>query len=261
MLFKIRCSAIGQIMTNAKGSITELQLKEIDELSAKDRLTEKQKEKLDKLRYKRNNPELSDTTKTFLDTWIKEQLYSRRKEFSNKYTEKGNIMEDDSIDLVADHYNYNMLIKNEKYYENDVMTGTPDVIINSEKLVIDVKNSWDCFTFPLFENEIPTKAYYWQLQGYMALLGFDKASLIYTLTDTPEHLIAKESYWYCQNNGIDNEHEVLSDFTNKMTYSNLQDELRIKRFDIERNNEDINKIEIRVNECRNYINEIIKTLM
>jgi len=221
MKFKIRCSAIGQIMTNAKSK----------------------------------NETLSKTTISYLDNWIKEQLYHRKKEFTSKYTDKGLIMEDNSIDLISEHYGYDLLIKNEKQYENEFLKGTPDVIINSQKLVIDVKNSWDCFTFPLMENEIPTKGYYWQLQGYMALLGFDKASLIYTLTDTPVHLIEKEAAYYSKDNGLDI-NDVIEEFVEKMTYSHLPDKLRIKRFDIARNNEDIKKIEKRVQECNEYINNL-----
>jgi hypothetical protein len=30
---------------------------------------------------------------------------------------------------------------------------------------LDVKSSWDATTFPFFDTEIPTKDYYYQLQG------------------------------------------------------------------------------------------------
>jgi hypothetical protein len=38
------------------------------------------------------------------------------------------------------------------------MTGTPDVIL--EDKIIDIKNSVDCFTFPLNEKELKNKAYW-----------------------------------------------------------------------------------------------------
>jgi len=110
---------------------------------------------------------LGKTGESYLQQWTKEQLYGRRKFMTNKYVEKGLIMEDASLDYIAEHLGYGMLVKNEDYFENEYFTGTPDVILNNH--LIDVKNSYDCFTFPLFFNGVPNKDYYWQAQVYMAL--------------------------------------------------------------------------------------------
>ena len=169
--FKIRCSAIGQIMGQPRAKAAK------------------------------EAGELSQTAKTYCETWIKEQLYSRRKEFTNKFVEKGLIIEDNSIDYIADQLGLGMLLKNEQHFSNDFMTGTPDVVLPD--VVFDAKNSWDCFTFPLFDTEIPNKDYYWQGQGYMELCKKSHFKLIYTLMDTPMHLIEKEAYWYAKNNGLD----------------------------------------------------------
>ena len=103
-----------------------------------------------------------------------------------------------------------------------------------QDLVIDVKNSWDHWTFPLFEDSVPTKDYYWQLQGYMALTGNKSAKLIYTLMDTPIDLL---NQWT----------DVLYE------YGDINSKYRIKVFNIERNDEDIEKIYARVDEIRDYI--------
>lgn len=192
--FKIRCSAIGSIMTNA-----------------------------------RTKGQLSKTTLSYVDEWLKEQIYGRRKDIINKYLSKGNIVEDESIDFLASVKDYGFLMKNEEHFENDFLTGTPDVITKDE--VIDLKNSWDCFTFPLFAKELPNKDYYWQLQGYMALTGLSKAKLVYTLMNTPEEL------------GSDN-------------YDNIDVKYRIKTFEIERDEEAIESIYKRVTEIRDYINKL-----
>ena len=73
---------------------------------------------------------LGKTGETYCKSWLKEQLYNRKVEFSSKYTEKGNICEDNSLDFVADYLGYGMLIKNEEYKENDYMTGTADIVLN-----------------------------------------------------------------------------------------------------------------------------------
>ena len=210
--FKIRCSAIGKIMTNAR-SKTET---------------------------------LSKTTISYLEEWTKEQIYSRRKEIFSKYLDKGNAVEVDSLDFIKTHLNYKQLEKNEESFENDFLTGTPDAILDDH--IIDVKNSWDCFSFPLFFNSIPNKDYYYQAQGYMELTGIDRYKLIYTLMDTPEDLIQRE---YFGDQSTD-----LVEFASKYKYSDIEPQYRIKVFDIYRNDEDIENIYNRVDECRQYINSL-----
>ena len=196
---------------------------------------------------------LSEGAKTYCEDWLKEQLYKRRKEFTSKYTDKGNVMEDNSLDFIAERLKYGILIKNEKRYENDFMTGTPDVVL--ENVLIDVKNSWDCFTFPRFAKEIPNKDYYWQAQSYMELTGVDKYKLIYVLSDTPKHLIEREAFFYAKNNGYEElSSEMYDEFEKKMTYGDIDNKDKIKVFDIDRNDEDIDFIMEQVVKCRNFIN-------
>lgn len=221
--FKIRASACGQIMTND-----------------------------------RSGKQMGKTAQTYCETWLKEQLYNRRKEFSNKYTQKGLIVEDNSLDFIADQLGFGMLIKNEQYFENEFMTGTPDVILKD--LVIDAKNSWNFDTFPLFETEID-KGYFYQAQVYMELTGRDKFKLIYVLSDTPEHLIVSEVRRYVYQNGIDEiDTEIYESFKEKMTYSDVPDKLKIKVYDIEKDETVIEAIKQRVIECRKYIDTLKNVL-
>ena len=197
---------------------------------------------------------LGQTGLSFIDTWAKEQLYNRKKEFTSKYTMKGNINEDESIDFVSDFLNLGFIVKNEKHFENDYLTGTPDVILPN--LLIDVKNSWDCFTFPFFANKIPNDDYFYQAQGYMELTGINKFKLIYTLTDTPFYLIEHEFKRYCYTNGYELEDtDLLEKFVEKMTYKDIPIEKKIKIFDIEKDTNCINLIKSRVEECQQIINE------
>jgi hypothetical protein len=221
--FKIRASALGQIMTND-----------------------------------RSGKGMGKTAETYCETWLKEQLYGKKKEIQSKYFDKGVIMEDNSIDFIADQLGYGLLLKNEENFENDYMTGTPDVILND--WVIDVKNSWDCFTFPIFENEIPNKDYWYQLQAYMILTGREKAKLIYVLSDTPVNLIEKDAYFYAKNNGMDYDKELLEKFADKMTYTNVPDNLKLKVFDIPKDTEIESKIIERVKQCQEYINNLLNQI-
>ena len=224
--FKIRCSKIGSIMSEPK--------------SKKDK----------------EAGILSKTSQSYCQEWIKEQIYFRKKEFTSKYTDKGNIMEYNSIDFVADYLGFGMLLKNEILFDNDIMTGTPDVI--TKDLIIDVKNSWDCFTFPFFAKIIPDISYYYQLQGYMNLTRKNKAKLIYILSNTPDHLIDREAYYWAKNNGYEEvDNDIIEMFYNKMTYDKIDNKYKIKVFDIERNQDVINKINSQVKKCQDYIDSLI----
>lgn len=202
---------------------------------------------------------LGKTGQTYCETWLKEQLYNRKKTFSSKYTDKGNIMEDASLDFIAEQLGYGMLIKNKKQKENDYITGTPDVVLND--LIIDVKNSWDPFSFPLFDIDVPNNAYYWQAQCYMELFNIDNYKLIYVISDTPINLIEKEAYYWCKDNGYDElDLDIYKQFIRKMTYQDVDSKLKLKLFDIKRNPKDIEKVIERVWECRNYISKLLKTI-
>lgn len=198
---------------------------------------------------------LGKTGQTFLKEKIIQHIFNRKKEFSNKYTQKGNIVENGSIEFADKYLKLGGIEKNEEEFFNESMIGTPDVI--TEELIIDIKSSWDCFTFPFFNTEIPSKDYYWQAQTYMELLGHDNYKLIYVLMDTPTHLIERESYYWCKENGVEDlEGQVFKQFQDKFTYSDIKPKNRLKVFNIKRNKEDIKKIYSRVEECREYISKL-----
>lgn len=220
--FRIRCSAIGQIMTNDRSGKT-----------------------------------MGKTAKSYAEQWLKEKLFNREKEFSNKYIMKGLIVEDHSIDMISEVMGYGMLLKNEQYYEDEHMTGTPDIIIPKLKTVIDAKSSWDIFTFPYFETENPNSNYYWQGQGYLALTGLDKFKLCYCLTDTPDHIIESEMRSYAYRNGYEVEDLKYSEWLKRHTYSDIPIEMRVKTFEFGRDEEAISKIKERVEEIRNYIKTVL----
>ena len=119
---------------------------------------------------------LSETTKTYLQEWMKERIFGMRKEISTKQINKGLEFEDLAIDKAIDWLDLEFAVKNTDKFEDDYFTGEPDLLLSDT--VVDIKNSWDCWTFPMFEDEIPTKGYFYQLQIYMHLTGLKKAKLV-----------------------------------------------------------------------------------
>ena len=176
---------------------------------------------------------LSETTKTYLKEWATEQVFGVRKNISSKQIEKGIVLEDEAIDLTVQVLDIPFILKNLYHFEDDYFTGTPDIILDNE--IIDIKVSWDAFTFPYFENEVPTKDYFYQLQVYMHLTGKRSARLVYVLLNTPENLM----------------YEIADD------YSSIDPKLRVKTFTIEYDKTVIEMLKERVIESRNFINELL----
>jgi len=257
--FKIRCSAIGEIMGGAFNRPTELQMKELAELQAKEKRTEKQDTKLAELIAKRDNPpSLQDGAKTYCQNWLKEKLYKRRKEFSNKYTEKGNSCEPQAIEMVSNRMGYGLVSKNEQWYENDFMHGTPDLVL--PEIVEEIKNSWSAFTFPLFATEIPDKQYPLQTMGYMCLTGRKRGAVTYCLIDAPLEIMDSEArrIWYKMGNSGDVDMDCFDEVYAKMTYGkDIPDELKMKRFEFEYDQSIVDAIERQVMLCRKYIETIM----
>ena len=169
---KIRCSSIGKIMTSpkTKGEV------------------------------------LSQTTKTYIQGLALAHVYGIRKEFSSKYTDKGNECEDMCLSFVMEVIDKGFLFKNEENFSNDWLTGTPDVV--TDQVLIDVKNSWSGSTFPWFETECPNK------------------------------------------DQVQKQH----------SFDHIPDAKRVKTFVIQRDDEVIEQIKIRVEQCREYFNQLITQL-
>lgn len=216
--FKCHCSSMGTIMTNPRSK----------------------------------SEKIAQTVKTHVTEWMNQALYDRKQEFSNKYTEKGNECEDDSILFASRVYGWGEVKKNTVKKENEWFIGTCD--IDMGKIGVDIKNSWSEKTFPLHIAEIPNKEYIWQLQGYADLYGFESLELVYTLMDAPEWLIEQEARKQQRILRMDDlELELYEEVKRKMTYSNLPDFLRIKRYQFERDLDMINEARCRVEVINDWI--------
>lgn len=259
-IFKIHCSQISKIMGGSMGKPTEKQLSRIAELEAKQAvkpLTTTQAAELAELVGKRDaKPALQEGAKTYCKQWLKEQadLYNRRKHFGNSKTEKGLTCENDGIKMTARIMGYGEVFKNEKFYHNDYIAGTPDLIL--AKIIEDIKCSWDEQTFPLFETELPNKDYWWQGQGYLAIVGGrDRFAVSYCLIDTPTDLIDKAAFYRAKDLGMDEvSMELYDEVAAQMTYPNVPDYLKYRRFEFDRDDAAIQAVYKQVELCREYIN-------
>lgn len=197
---------------------------------------------------------ISVTTKKYLQEIHKEALFGKTTELQSRYLSKGIQVEEESIKIVG-NVGSTRFEKNEKFFENDKICGTPD--INDEHHLIDIKSSWDFTTFPMHSDLLPSKDYYWQMQGYMALTGKKESAVIYCLVDTPSNLIQDEVRRLSWKMGMievpmDLENEVYE----RLQYNDIPEELRIKRFDVKYNEDDVERLYERIDLCREYLTDL-----
>lgn len=197
---------------------------------------------------------LSKTCLNYVHSWMKSlpEFYNRDKNFRSKYTLKGNICENDSIQLAAKYYGWGEVKKNTIRKTNSFITGEGDVILLNS--VEDIKNSYSEQTFPLFYNEIPIDGYGYQLQGYMELYDKPNAGLVYTLMNAPERMIEREARSRMYELGLDDlEAELYDEVESEMTYDDIPLHYKIKRFGLARDEKSIELVSDRVDDINKYI--------
>jgi hypothetical protein len=222
---KIRCSSLGKIMTSpkSKGEV------------------------------------LSQTAKTYIEELVKEDVFGFKKEFSSRYTDKGTQQEDIAIELASRVLNLPFALKNTEYFENEFVKGTPDLILEDE--IIDIKCSWDGTTFPWFEDKLPNKDYFWQMIGYCWLTGRSKARVVYCLVDTPEDIVQDEirrTSW--KKFEIDVTEETENEVRAKHEFSHISENKRVRAFQIELNESNIEQVKEKLLHAKEYYNDLIDKL-
>jgi len=192
--YLFRCHALGKLMTGVKVGLTPKQEETFQDLMKRFQgegraLTEKQEQTFFDLGAKRSaKPELSSTSKTYLNEIHQHEALGRTNHIAAKYLDKGLQVEHLSASLYSE-VTGRPIFKNKEHRQNQFIKGTAD---NAFKKIRDLKSSWSLSTFPLYEVGITNSDYEWQLQGYMDLWDMDEAELIYCLVDTPAPLIDDE---------------------------------------------------------------------
>jgi hypothetical protein len=215
----------------------------------------------------RTKNDLSETTKTHLIDVYVANRYGRQEDIQSKFIEKGLAVEEDSITLYS-RIKKDFYKKNEDHLKNSWIKGTPDLYvgenINQATEIIDIKSSWDIYSFMRVLTKDVNKMYYWQLQGYMDLTGATSATLAYCLVDTPAQLIEDEKRRLMWKMGVATSEsplylEACEELDRAMTFGDIPIHERLIEFKIERNEADILKIHSRVEECRKWLNQFEST--
>jgi hypothetical protein len=266
----IRCSSIGSIMTNPRGIFSETMAAQIHELQQKAQikaLTAIQTGKLAELIKKRDAPsQLSDSCKKYLVKAYAIEKYNRVPDVTTKQMVKGTTAEEAAIQLfsfVEDRSHQ----KNKKQLKNDFICGTPDLYdgpeIDQSEEIIDVKCSWDIFTFLNNIANPVNRMYYFQLQGYMALSGAKKGTLAYCLVSTPDEMIndEKRKQFYRMQCVTEEDPRYLAAcarIERNMIFDDIPPAERVLKFSVERDDKLIEQVYERVEQARVFLLEFEK---
>jgi hypothetical protein len=198
--------------------------------------------------------------KHLLDVYIAEK-YGRKKDIQTKQMKKGIEVEQESIELLS-MYLKTPFSKNDQRFTNDYITGFPDIIDNDR--IIDIKSSYDLWTFI---GNIPDKLdslYHWQMQSYMWLTGAKSAVIAYCLVNTPESIIEQEKYYMLKKMDVATEEnpEYIKEAMKiefNMSFDDISIDERVLMFNVSRNEDDILRIQQKVEKAREFLRELEET--
>jgi len=260
-----RCSCIGKIMAEGKGTVlTDKQAERITELQSKEKITDKQQDELAQLIAKRDAPpKLSDTCISYLKEVYVHEKYGKEPVGGaerSKYTLKGRAVEDESI-MMLSRIDTKVYEKNTIRYKNQFLTGEPDIIVTEGGLptkIIDIKSSYDFATLLSNYGSELNSLYYAQVHGYMALTGATEAEICYCLVNMPQEIIEgeKRRIFYAINPVTEDDPRFKKEVERmefNMTFDEIPITERILRFSVIRDDLFIEKVYKRIEACRDWL--------
>ena len=197
--------------------------------------------------------------KHLLEVYIS-QKYGRYKDIQTKQMKKGIEVEQESVGLLNSYLGKQYSLNDDRF-NNDFITGKPDIISLEEKRIIDIKSSYDLWTFIANLPDKLDSLYYAQMQSYMWLTGMETATIAYCLVNTPESIINQEKYYLLKSMDVISEEspeyvkEALKLEAN-MRFDDIDIQERVLMFNVERDEDFILKIQYKVEKGREFLAEI-----
>lgn len=191
-MLKVRASSLGLLMSEPKSIDPSLLVGEYAKVYASRPRDKAAKEKREATLRPLWAKTLSAGAKSYVEAQAKQFVYQFEPEFSSRETDKGTIVEAQSIEL------YNSVFftdhkKNTERRTNEFLTGEPDIVCLRSRKVKDIKSPWSLATFPATRSAGENSLYEWQLRAYMMLWPeVDMGELAYCMVPTPEELIGNE---------------------------------------------------------------------
>jgi hypothetical protein len=201
---------------------------------------------------------LGETAKTLVkDLWLK-NTFGYRERIMTDEMYKGLICEQDSMALVQSVLGGEFRKRYNQRIENDYIIGTPDIVLEHEDCIEDVKTSYNLRTFM---NAELTPTYYTQGQCYMWLNGKLNYRLIYCLVPTPSEIILNEQKKLYYKFDCNEENKDYQEMCEQLEHNNslilkLPIEQRVKVFNFDYNEEHIEKLKVQIDKARIFYNSL-----
>lgn len=198
--------------------------------------------------------ELSETAKKHLWEVYIEAKWNRSEEITTKQMTKGNLVEDEIIQILSflDDKPYK---KNTERRENEWVQGCPDVV---DEILDDAKASWKPKTFaPFIVNPIGKDNFY-QMQGYLWLWDKPRGFVSRALVNCPPSLLKDElrKLLYSMDVATDENaeyKEAAAELIRNLTYDDIPLLERIVRREVIRDEAIIKQIPAKVQAARAYL--------
>jgi hypothetical protein len=230
--------------------------KSYSDLVAKISELESEVSRLEKVKDEIN---LSETAISYLIDIYTESLTGRRDEVSTRYMEKGIKVESNAINILSELHGI-FYIKNEERKYNDFIQGECDIDSEDYDTIIDIKSSWDLYTFSPKRNKKLDKIYEWQLLAYMDLFSKRKSKIVFVLENTPNDIIEDECkrLLYKIGTGMkdsDLYKEACAEIRFNMTYDDIPIEWRVVEKEVPYSEGKIKEGYERVISARKWLNQ------
>lgn len=201
---------------------------------------------------------LSKTAKSHLIEIYARELWGVEKDIVTKQMQKGITAEEEGITLLS-IVDGNLYLKNDTRKENGWISGHADIV--TDDAVLDLKLSWDAFSFLPKLTEDVDKNYFYQLQGYLWLYNRQKGRISYALIDTPDNIIQGECYRLLRSMDVVSEDSpeyvaAAKKLISNMKFSHIPHHHRVINHFVDRDDEIIAQIPAKVQKAREFLHEL-----
>lgn len=209
------------------------------------------------------DPILPDTATSYLKELYVQKKYGIKKDITSKYFEKGKAVEDIAIDMYGELHDKPFSKCKEPRKYNEYFEGECDVKwFESDlyRLIVDMKNRWDLFTYqPLIGKEIEDN-YWWQGDIYMELYNGTHFRLVSALMNMPNNLIedeCKRILWQFGSNMEESKEyqDACAEFLKKCTFDHLDLRERFYEIEVKRDEKRYKQAVERAILCRKWLNK------
>lgn len=252
--YKVNASEIADLMSAEQGNrpVTEKDFNTFLRVIQKDLvdITPLQKNLISEVVFKTANYDSASVSGTFRKSLYEYYAFSRFGAGKVSLTgekpiqfDKGEVAEPNAIDLLSkiDGVKYE---KNNQLYSNKFFKGIPDVLIKEGEKIIGIKDIKIPLDLPSFLERVDgdyLKDDAWEMRCYLDILNLKEGEICYCLVDLPEsyrkrrleeHKIRMELLGY-EPASI---RKRLKQIERSMIYDYVPENLRVRRFTVERKN-------------------------